>query len=81
MSVNVFFYSYYKELTGCAQTGEELAAGSTVDALFEKLALRFPRLASLRKSTLIAVGLEYQDGEYELREGDQVSLFPPVQGG
>jgi molybdopterin converting factor small subunit len=81
MSVTVCFYSYYKELTGCGQTSEEVPAGSTLEALFQKLATRFPALAPLRKSTLIAVGFDYQDGTYRLKEGDQVSLFPPVQGG
>ena len=81
MSVTVCFYSYYKELTGCARTSEEVAAGCTLEALFQRLTQRFPALAPLRKSTLIAVGLDYQDGSYELQEGDQVCLFPPVQGG
>jgi molybdopterin converting factor small subunit len=30
---------------------------------------------------LIAVGVDYQKGDYVLKEGDEVSLFPPVQGG
>ena len=81
MSVTVCFYSYYKELTGCARTSEDVVAGSTIEALFEKLGVRFPKLAPLRKSTLFAVGVDYQDGLYVLREGDEVSLFPPVQGG
>ena len=33
------------------------------------------------KSTLIAVGLYYQGPDHVLQEGDEVSLFPPVQGG
>ena len=81
MAITVCFYSYYKELTGCARTSEELAVGSTIEELFQKLGARFPKLAPLRKSTLIAVGVDYQDGSYVLQEGDQVSLFPPVQGG
>jgi molybdopterin converting factor small subunit len=81
MSVTVSFYSYYKQLTGCARTVEEVPPGSTVEALFQRLGARFPKLAPLRKSTLIAVGVDYQPGDYVLQEGDQVSLFPPVQGG
>jgi molybdopterin converting factor small subunit len=81
MFVTVCFYSYYKDLTGCAQLSEEVAPGSSIELLFQKLTMRFPRLADLRKSTLIAVGVDYQDGNYVLQEGDRVSLFPPVQGG
>jgi len=81
MSVTVSFYSYFKELTGCAQTTENLAEGSTLNDLYQKLAARFPKLAVMQKSTLMAVGVEYLDRNYVLKEGDEVSLFPPVQGG
>jgi molybdopterin converting factor small subunit len=30
---------------------------------------------------LIAVGVDYQSRNHVLNEGDEVSLFPPVQGG
>jgi molybdopterin converting factor small subunit len=81
MTVTISFYSYFKELTGCAQTTETLPEGSTLEILFERLAARFPKLSSMTKSTLMAVGINYQDRAYILQEGDEVSLFPPVQGG
>lgn len=81
MNVHVNFYSYFKDLTGVARTAEALSAGSTIADLYERLAARFPKLAAMRKSTLIAVGVEYQERDYVLREGDEISLFPPVQGG
>ena len=81
MEITVSFYSYFKDLTGCAQAAETLAEGSTLDDLFDQLAARFPKLAAMRKSTLMAVGVEYQDRSCVLKAGDEVSLFPPVQGG
>ena len=81
MRVSVSFYSYFKELTGCAQTVQELEPGSTLNELYRALISRFPKLAAMEKSTLIAVGVDYQPRHYVLREGDEVSLFPPVQGG
>jgi len=81
MRVTVCFYSYFKDLTGCAQVAETLPDGSTLDDLFKKLAVRFPELAPMQKSTLMAVGLDYQDRSCILKAGDEVSLFPPVQGG
>ena len=81
MRVTVCFYSHFKDLTGCARTIEELAEGSSLDELFSALAVRFPKLAAMRKATLMAIGVDYQDRTYVLREGDEVSLFPPVQGG
>jgi len=81
MSVKVCFYSYFKDLTGCQQIGESLPAGCTLDMLYQRLAARFPRLAALEKSTLMAVGVDYQPRSYVLHDADEVSLFPPVQGG
>ncbi len=81
MRVTVCFFSYFKDFTGCARAEEVLPEGSTLGALLEKLHARFPKLAAMQKSTLTAVGLDYQDRSYILKENDEVSLFPPVQGG
>ena len=81
MRVSVQFYSYFKELAGCAETNETLPEGCTLGQLHEKLATRFPKLEAMKKSTLIAVGVDYQPRHYVLKDGDEVSLFPPVQGG
>jgi len=81
MRVVVYFYSYFKDLTGCSRVTETLPDGSTLEDLLNQLVIRFPRLASMRKSTLMAVGVDYQDRSYVLKADDEVSLFPPVQGG
>ena len=81
MQIRVHFYSYFKELTGCADTIETLQRGQKIEDLLKLLRARFPRLDGMQNSTLIAVGVDYQDRNYVLQEGDEVSLFPPVQGG
>ena len=81
MRITVHFYSYFKDLAGCPQTAVDLAPGSDIADLLRHLYTRFPKLEPLRKSTLIAVGLDYQKASCPLNQGDEVSLFPPVQGG
>ena len=81
MQLTVSFYAYFKELTGRAEVTEVLPQGSTVQDLLERLVARFPKLAEMQKSTLVAVGVDYQSRDYVLKEGDEVSLFHPVQGG
>jgi molybdopterin converting factor small subunit len=81
MQVSVHFYSYFKDLAGCAQTTATLPDHSTLGDLLRDLAARFPKWAAMKKSTLTAVGVEYQGPDYVLKPGDEVSLFPPVQGG
>ena len=81
MHVTVRFYSYFKELAGCAETAETLPSGATLGELWARLSTRFPKLAPMQKSALMAVGVDYQPAGYVLKEADQVSFFPPVQGG
>ena len=49
--------------------------------MHDQIMARFPKLAAMKKSTLIAVGVDYQLRDFVLKDGDEVSLFPPVQGG
>jgi MoaD family protein len=81
MTIRVQFWSYFKDLTGCAEVSEELGAGATIGDLLQRLHARFPKLVTMQNSTLIAVGVEYQGRDCVLKDGDEVSLFPPVQGG
>ena len=81
MKISIVFYSYFRELTGCSNLSVELPKGAEISKLVAELQRRFPKLKAMEKSTLIAVGVEYQSGNYVLQEGDEVSLFPPVQGG
>jgi molybdopterin converting factor small subunit len=81
MQIRIHFYSYFKELTGCAETTENLQPGQKIEDLLNLLIVRFPKLGGMQNSTLIAVGVDYQSRSYVLQENDDVSLFPPVQGG
>ncbi len=81
MTVKVLFYSYFKELAGCAAAVQEVAPGATIAELLQALGVRFPKLLAMEKAILVAVGVDYQDRNYSLKAGDEVSLFPPVQGG
>jgi MoaD family protein len=81
MEIKIHFYSYFKELTGCEIATVTVARGGTIGDLLRHLVARFPKLGAMQNSTLAAVALEYQDRGYVLKEGDEVSLFPPVQGG
>ena len=81
MQVVVHFYSYFKDLAGCAQTSVTVADIATIQDLVQLLCERFPKWAPMQNSSLIAVGVEYQGRDYVLKPRDEVSLFPPVQGG
>ena len=81
MTVRVQFWSYFKDLAGSAEIAATLADGATIADLLKDVYTRFPKLAAAEKSTLIAVGVDYQPRNHRLQDGDEVSLFPPVSGG
>jgi len=81
MRVHVHFYARCRELAGCAETTAELTDGGTIAQLLERLWVRFPQMAAFDPSLLIAVGVDYQPRDCTLKDGDEVSLLPPVQGG
>jgi molybdopterin converting factor small subunit len=81
VQVRVHFYSYFKDLAGSAEVTETVAPGARLEDLLQQVFIRFPRLVPMQKSALVAVGVDYQGRDYILAEGDEVSLFPPVQGG
>lgn len=81
MMISVQLWSYFRDLAGTARLELELPEGASISGLLDEVYARHPPLAGLRNSTLIAVGVEYQRPDYVLQPGDEVSLFPPVQGG
>ena len=81
MTIRVQFWSYFKDLAGCAEASVTLSDGASIADLLRDVYARHPKLAAAEKSTLIAVGVDYQPRDYQLEDGDEVSLFPPVQGG
>ncbi len=81
MTVTVHLWSYFRDLAGTAQLAVNVPpGGSGADVLSAVYAVH-PKLGALRNSTLIAVGVDYQGASHIVQEGDEVSLFPPVQGG
>ncbi len=81
MTVSVRYWSWFKDLAGLEREVFELDPGLALGDLLAQVRGRHPKFEQVRKSTLVAVGLEYQGAEHRLQDGDEVSLFPPVQGG
>ncbi|MGF1506651.1 MAG: molybdenum cofactor biosynthesis protein MoaE [Anaerolineae bacterium] len=81
MPVTVRLFATLKDAAGFATTEVDLPAGSTVQALLDRLAEAHPPLAKHLPHALIAVNEEYTFPEETVPEGAQVALFPPVSGG
>lgn len=81
IAVRVRYWSWFRDLTGTDSEELEIPECLPLGELLNLIRARHPRLAEARNCTLAAVGVEYQPANFQLRPGDEVSLFPPVQGG
>jgi len=81
MKITVRFWSYFVDLTGCKQTCIEVDQGITLGQLHEQVCEQFPKLTAAKNSTLKVVDVDYQNSNFVLSDNNEVSFFPPVQGG
>ena len=81
VTVRVLFFGMLRDIAGMRETSLELEPGSSLVTVFDHCAARFPRLAGLRSSIVVAANQEFADPAYIIRDGDEIALLPPVSGG
>ena len=79
--VRVLFFGAAREAAG-DETLLSVARGSTAREAFGRVLEEYPALRAFSASLLVAVNQEYaRDLTVELKEGDEIAVFPPVSGG
>ncbi len=81
MRVNILFFGLLRDLTGRSSEDLDVAAGATLETVFDACAARFPRLREARSSLLIARNQEFASAGDVAAEGDEIAFLPPVSGG
>jgi molybdopterin converting factor small subunit len=81
MKIHVQFYAQLRDLVGMRELDLDLADGTTVHDLLEKIYAQQPALRPHDKSILIGAGVEFVDRNYELKPNEEIAIMPPVQGG
>ncbi|MEO8205542.1 MAG: MoaD/ThiS family protein [Chthoniobacterales bacterium] len=82
IKIKVEFYSVLRDqVTKVPEVTVEIPSGQTLQNLLDKLFLEFPSLKDWDKQLLLAADLDYIEREHVLREGEVISIMPPVQGG
>ncbi|HEX2514730.1 MAG TPA: molybdopterin converting factor subunit 1 [Chloroflexota bacterium] len=79
MRVRLRYFASIREALGRREDELDVAAGSTVDAVWARLVAEQPALAVQRYRP--AVNQAYVDAGTVLQEGDEVVFIPPVSGG
>ncbi|MGH9320422.1 MAG: molybdopterin converting factor subunit 1 [Vicinamibacteria bacterium] len=81
MKVRVRLFAALREIVGQEEVELELAPGTTIDGLWEKLVSRNQKLAPYAKSINFAVNHDFVTRETPLSPNDEVAFLPPVSGG
>lgn len=78
--VRVRLFAAYREAVGSPEVPVELVGGACVREAWERLVQLHPALGRLPGPSF-AVDDRYVPPDHPLREGDEVTLIPPVSGG
>jgi len=81
MRVKVKFFAAHRKAVGESELEVELEENATIDNLIEKLIGKYPKLKKLDKYTIASLNHSYAKRNQSLKDGDEVALFPPVEGG
>lgn len=81
MKVRVLLFSQMRIQAERDAVELELPEDSRVDDALSAFYARHPGLQSFAPSCLVAVGLEYAPAGLPLKDGDEISIIPPVSGG
>ena len=81
MQVTVRYLATHKELAGTGREVLDVPEGTTVADLMDRLLAIHPSLKDLRRDTIVSVNRGLGTDEIVLGEGDDVALFPPIEGG
>lgn len=82
MKVKVKFFTFFGNLSGVDKTELYLDQGATVKEVLEKIVRDFPKLKKwLPQYVWVFIRGNYADLRTQLRNEDEISLFPPIAGG
>jgi len=81
MNIHVLFFGAARDAVEANQLDLELEAPATVSSAFQSLKERFSKLERFGRSLLFAVNQEYATPDTQLKENDELAVFPPVSGG
>jgi molybdopterin converting factor subunit 1 len=82
IGVRVLFFGAAREAAGHGEVELQIHAPASAASAFEEIMTSYPELRRFGRSLLFAVNQEYaRDADRQVREGDELAVFPPVSGG
>ena len=81
ISVRVLFFGAARDLAGHGEVSLTLNGPTDAASAFGQVLAAYPDLRRFGRSLLFAVNQEYAPLDREVRDGDELAVFPPVSGG
>jgi sulfur-carrier protein len=81
MVVTVKLFAAYQDAYGLPELKLEVAKGTTVSEVGDRIRAPYPALHPLAPITRYGINLTFVEPEAIVQEGDEVVLIPPVSGG
>src|SRR5262245_27020024 len=79
--VRVLVFGAARDAVGSDEIDLALNSSSNTTRVREELFESYPALKRFGNSLLLAVNQEYARPDQEIRDGDELAIFPPVSGG
>ena len=77
MRVQVLFFGPLREITGVAEESAVCQPGDSLGTLFDQYTARYPRIAAMRESIVLARNREFAPLTAAVSDGDEVAFLPP----
>lgn len=81
MKIIVKLFAAYQEAYGVPELELEVEPEATVGTLGDRIRANHPELIPLAPVTRYGVNLDFVETSYQLSDGDEVVVIPPVSGG
>lgn len=81
IAVTVLVFGAARDAVGQGEVNVVLKGSPTAATALAQLLEQFPDLKRFGRSLLLAVNQEYAPSDRELKDGDELAIFPPVSGG
>jgi len=81
IAVTVKLFASVKDVAKLSETVVKLPDASVASDVFSFLIKQYPELEPFQSYIRIAVNEAYVDIDFQLHDGDEVAIIPPVSGG
>ena len=81
LNITLRLFASYRERVGQSALELTMPDGATAGTVARWVVDQYPGIVGGASALVVAVNQEYQQHDYELADGDEVALIPPVSGG